>query len=202
MLTKILRSGPGSRNGQSVILIKGIVLPTAATNEEETFLPKSMGECKFQDNQRSTGTIGKVNKSLRGLLHTKKVQKQSYTWNAKALVPEENQQPSQNTSKIGRKLRRADVEMLQDSFYKGMQMETEAVIEGHLKETHHLGHLDHVGSQNVERPDLDTKRGPITPRESCPIQWLDSARSPHPIGKTYIKNIRPLSSLSFLSGRN
>ena len=67
--------------------------------------------------------------------------------------------------------------MLQNSFYEGVQREMEAVVEGHLEETHHLGPLDHVGSQNVGRPDLDTKRGPITPRESCSIQRLDSARS-------------------------
>ena len=91
---------------------KGIVLPTAAIKEEVTFLPKSMGEWKFRDNQRSTSTPGKVKKALGGLLHTKKVQEHSYTGNTKALVSEENQQPSQNTPKIGRKLRRADVEML------------------------------------------------------------------------------------------
>ena len=67
--------------------------------------------------------------------------------------------------------------MLQNSFYEGVQRETKAVVEGHLEETYHLGHLDHVGSQNVGRPDLDTKRGPITPCESCSIQRLDSARS-------------------------
>ena len=179
MLTKILKSGPGGRNAQSVILIKGIVLPTTATDEEETFLLKSMGGWKFRDNQRSTGTPRKVKKALGGLLHAKKIQEQSYTGNTKALVPEENQQPSQNTPKIGRKFRRADVEMLQDSFYKGVQRETEAVIEGHLEEAHHLGHFDHVGSQNVGRLDLDTKRGLLTSRESCPIQRLDSARSHH-----------------------
>ena len=69
--------------------------------------------------------------------------------------------------------------MLPDSFYKGVQRETKAIIEGHLEETHHLGHLDHLGSQNIGRPDLDTKRGPITPRKSCPIQRLDSSRSHH-----------------------
>ena len=122
--------------------------------------------------------LGKIKKALGGLLHTKKVQEQSYTGNTKALVPEENQQqPSQNTQKIGQKLRRADVEMLQRSFYEGVQRETKAVFEGHLEETHHLGNLDHVRSQNVGRSDLDTKRGPITPRESCSIQRLDSARS-------------------------
>ena len=121
MLTKILKSGPGSRNTQSIILIKGIVLPTAPTDEEVTFLPKSMGGWKVRDNQRSTDTPRKLKKALGGLLHTKKVQEQSYTGNTKALVPEENQQPSQNTPKIGRKLRMADVEMLQNSFYEGMR---------------------------------------------------------------------------------
>ena len=67
--------------------------------------------------------------------------------------------------------------MLKDSFYKVVQRETEAIVEGHLEETHHLGHLDHVGSQNIGGPNLDTQRGPITPRESFPIQRLDSARS-------------------------
>ena len=69
--------------------------------------------------------------------------------------------------------------MLQNSFYEGVQRETEVVVKGHFKETHHLGLLDHVGSQNIRRPDLDTKRGPITPRESRSIQRLDSARSHH-----------------------
>ena len=73
MLTKILRSSPGSRNAQSVILIKGIVLPTAATDEEETFLPKPMGGWKFRDNQRSIGMPRKVKKALRGLLQAKKI---------------------------------------------------------------------------------------------------------------------------------
>ena len=67
--------------------------------------------------------------------------------------------------------------MLQNSFYEGVQRETEAIVEGHLKEEHHLGHLDHVRSQNVGRLDLDTKRGPIPPRESCSIQRFDSAKS-------------------------
>ena len=177
MLTKILMSGPGSRNAQSILLIKGIILPTAATDEEETFLPKSMGGWKVRDNQKSIGTPGKIRKALVGLLHTKKVQEQSYAGNAKALVPEENQQPRQNTPKIGLKLRRVDIEMLQNSFYEGVQRETEVVVKGHLKETHHLGHLDHVGSQNVGRPNLDTEGGPITPHESCSIQRLNSARS-------------------------
>ena len=66
----------------------------------------------------------KVKKALGGLLHVKKIQEQSYTENTKALVPEENQQSNQNTPKIGRKLRKADVEMLQDSFYKGLERET------------------------------------------------------------------------------
>ena len=38
-------------------------------------------------------------------------------------------------------------------------------------------YMDHVGVQNVGRPDLDTKRGPITPRESFSIQRLDFSRS-------------------------
>ena len=59
--------------------------------------------------------------------------------------------------------------MLQDSFYKGVQRKTEAIVEGHLEEAHHLGHMDHVGSKNIGRPDLDTKRGPIMPRESGPM---------------------------------
>ena len=119
-LTKILRSGLGSRNAQGIILIKGVVLLTAATDEEVTLLPKSMGRWKVRDNHRSTGTPGQIKKALSGFLHTKKVQEQSYTGNTQALVPKEDQQPNQNTPKIGRELRGADVEMLQDPFYKGV----------------------------------------------------------------------------------
>ena len=63
-----------------------------------------------------------------------------------------------------------------------MQREAKAIVQGHLEETYHLGHLDHVGGQNVERPDLDTKRGPITPCESFSIQRFDFARSHHDAG--------------------
>ena len=101
MLTKILMSGPGSRNAQSILLIKGIILQTAAPDEEETFLPKSMGGWKVRDNQRSIGTPGKIRKALVGLLHTKKVQEQSYAGNAKALVPEKTSNPDRIPQKLG-----------------------------------------------------------------------------------------------------
>ena len=64
--------------------------------------------------------LRKIKEALDDFLHTKKIQEHSYIGNTKALVPEENQQPNQNTLKIRRKLRRADIEMLQDPFYKGV----------------------------------------------------------------------------------
>ena len=55
----------------------------------------------------------------------------------------------------------ADIEILQNPFYKKMQREAKAILERHLKKTHHLGHLDDVDGQHVKAPNLDPKRGPI-----------------------------------------
>ena len=66
--------------------------------------------------------------------------------------------------------------MLQNPFYKGVQREAKTVIEGHFKEAYHLRYWNHVRGQNVGGPDLDTKRRPITPSKSGPIQGSDFAR--------------------------
>ena len=67
--------------------------------------------------------------------------------------------------------------MVQNPFYKGVQREAKTVIEGHFKEAYHLRYWNHVRGQNVGGLDPDTKRRPITPRKSGPIQWSDFARS-------------------------
>ena len=74
-------------------------------------------------------------------------------------------------------MRMADIEMLHNPFYKGMQREVEAILERHLKKAHHLGHLDDVGGQHVGAPNLDTKRGPIPGRKDLTIQRFDPTRA-------------------------
>ena len=66
-------------------------------------------------------------------------------------------------------MRRADIEMLQNPFYERAQREVEAILECHLKNAHHLGHLDDVGGQHVRAPNPDPKRGPILGRKDLTI---------------------------------
>ena len=70
---------------------------------------------------------------------------QGNTGNTQAFVPEKDEQPHQNTPEAGGKMRGAGIEMLQNPFYKRMQGEVEAVLECHLKKTHHLRYFNGVG---------------------------------------------------------
>ena len=59
-------------------------------------------------------------------------------------MPEDDQKPDQNAPKVGRKLGRTNVKMLQDAFDKRMQREAKAILEGRLEEANHLRHLNDV----------------------------------------------------------
>ena len=88
------------------------------------------------------GVLGHIEKAFSGLLYTE----------------------------VRGKLRGADIEILQNPLYKRVQGKAEAVLERHLKKTHHLRHLNNVGGQYVRAPDLDPKWGPIPGRKDLTIQ--------------------------------
>ena len=67
--------------------------------------------------------------------------------------------------------------MLQNPFYEGMQRKEEAILEGHLKKAHHLGHLDNIGGQHVGTPNMNAKRGPIPSCKDLPKQRFNPARA-------------------------
>ena len=67
--------------------------------------------------------------------------------------------------------------MLQNTFYKRMQGEAEAVLERHLKKTHHLRHLNNVGGQHVRAPNLDPKRGPIPGLKYLTVQVFNTIKA-------------------------
>ena len=84
-------------------------------------------------------------------------------------VPKENQQTNQDTPTIGRKLRRTNIEVLQNPFYEGMEIKAETIIEGHFKEAHHLRHGDHIEGQNIRGPHPNTKGRLVTSGKGGPI---------------------------------
>ena len=71
-----------------------------------------MGGGKIINDQAGTGPFGNIQKALYDLFHTKEVQRQSYAGNPEALIPKNDQKADQNTPEIGKKLRRANVEVL------------------------------------------------------------------------------------------
>ena len=80
--------------------------------EKIMFLPVFVGGWKIRDDQLGIGAFGNVQKALCGLIHTKKVQEQSYAGNPETFIPKNDQKVDQNTSEIGRKLGRENVEVL------------------------------------------------------------------------------------------
>ena len=59
---------------------------------------------------------GKIEEALGDFLRNKKIKEHSYTRDTEPPVPKENQ----NALSIGRKLRKTDIEVLQNPFYEGM----------------------------------------------------------------------------------
>ena len=90
----------------------GLYSQLQLSTKKITFLLVFMGGRKIQDDQLGIGAFGNVQKTLYDLFHTEQVQQQSYVRNPEALVPKNNQKADQSTSEIGRKLGRANVEVL------------------------------------------------------------------------------------------
>ena len=78
-------------NTQGVILIKRVMLPIAATDEEVTLLPRFMGRWSVGDYQGGAGTPRKIEEALGGFLHAKKIKEQGYTGNTEEPFSKENQ---------------------------------------------------------------------------------------------------------------
>ena len=60
------------------------------------------------------------------------MKEQSHVGDAKPFIPKKGQQTHQNTPSIGSQLGRADVEMLKNLFYEGVQWKTKTVIKGNF----------------------------------------------------------------------
>ena len=82
------------------------------TDEKITFILVFVGGRKVRDDQLAIVAFRNIQKTLCGLFHTKEVQQRSYAGNPEALVPKNDQKADQNTLEIGRKLGRANVEVL------------------------------------------------------------------------------------------
>ena len=121
-----------------------------------------VGRWKIINDQPGTGPFGNIQKALCGLFHTKEVQHQSYVGNPEALVPKNDHKADQNTPKFGRKLGRANFEVLLDVLDKWVQRKAETILVGRFKEADHLRKLDDVGGEKIRVPDLNSKRGSIT----------------------------------------
>ena len=132
-----------------------------------------VGGWKIRNDQTGVRQFGNIQKALYGLFHTKKVQQQSYARNVEALVPKNNQKVDQNTLEIGRKLGRANVEVLQDVLNKGVYGKAETVLEVHFKEADHLGNLDYIRGEKIREPDLNARRGSIVGYEGFFIKGLN-----------------------------
>ena len=109
---QILSGSPYCQNAKRILSVSRVVLPVATPDKEITLLPMFMGKWKIINDKPGTGPFGNIKKAFCDLFHTKEVQQQSYAGNLKALIPKNDQEADQNTPEIGRKLGRANVEVL------------------------------------------------------------------------------------------
>ena len=161
-----------------------------------------VGRWKIRNDHLGTGPFGNIQKALCGLFHTKEVQQQSYAGNPEALVPKNDKKADQNTPEIGRKLGRANIEVLQDVLYEGVQRKAETVLEGRFKEADHLRNLDDVGGEKIRPLDMNSRRGSIAGNKSFFTKGLDRTRThnvpilhgnPQIFGTTRVPNLTNLS---------
>ena len=94
---------------------------------------------------------------------------------SRPLFLKETKRPTKTPQKLGESWDGQRLKCCKTLLIKGCRGKRR--LEGHLKESNHLGNLDDVGGEKIRTQDLNAKRGSIVGNEGFFIKGLNQSRT-------------------------